>query len=141
MIRMFIAGDIDRVMEIWLDSNKNAHSFIPAAYWNKNFGAVKEAVLKAEVFVYENGGCIRGFIGLDNNYVEGIFVGEGFRSEGIGKSLMDFAKTGRESLSLSVYAKNERAVKFYLREGFQIVSEGTDERTNEKEYMMIWKMG
>jgi putative acetyltransferase len=32
-----------------------------------------------------------------------------------------------------------RAVRFYLREGFRIVEDGTDENTGEKEYLMRWE--
>lgn len=43
------------------------------------------------------------------------------------------------TLSLGVYQKNKRAVSFYLREGFSILSEELDEATGETEYTMIWK--
>lgn len=40
---------------------------------------------------------------------------------------------------MSVYQKNARAVKFYLREGFVVQREGRDENTGEAEYEMVWK--
>ena len=61
------------------------------------------------------------------------------RSGGIGTALLDLAKKGRSALTLRVYQKNERAVKFYLRNGFRIREEGLDEGTGEKEYEMVWK--
>ena len=54
MIRVLQEADIDRVAEIWLDSNLKAHHFIPAQYWKSNFGLVKEMLSQAEVYVYEN---------------------------------------------------------------------------------------
>lgn len=42
MIRSMQEADIDRVAEIWLDTNRTAHHFIPAEYWEGNFKAVKE---------------------------------------------------------------------------------------------------
>ena len=61
------------------------------------------------------------------------------RSAGIGAALLDFAKKNRSALTLRVYQKNERAVRFYLRNGFRIRQEGLDEGTGEKEYEMEWK--
>lgn len=40
-------------------------------------------------------------------------------------------------LSLNVYKKNVRAVKFYQREKFSIHNESIDKNTQEKEYVMI----
>ncbi|MBD4335772.1 GNAT family N-acetyltransferase, partial [Xanthomonas citri pv. citri] len=53
MIREFQRDDINKVADIWLDTNIKAHNFIPAEYWKSNFKSVKEALLLAEVYVYE----------------------------------------------------------------------------------------
>ena len=53
MIREFQRDDINKVADIWLDTNIKAHNFIPAEYWKRNFKSVKEALLLAEVYVYE----------------------------------------------------------------------------------------
>ena len=53
MIREFQMDDINKVADIWLDTNIKAHNFIPAEYWKSNFKPVKEALLLAEVYVYE----------------------------------------------------------------------------------------
>ena len=81
---------------------------------------------------------IDGFIGLTENHIEGIFVAKAARSKGIGKALLDYAKSRRPRLDLSVYQKNERALAFYQREQFTVQSEGIDEDTNEAELQMLW---
>jgi len=62
MIREFQRDDINKVADIWLDTNIKAHNFIPAEYWKSNFKSVKEALLLAEVYVYEYDTEIQGFI-------------------------------------------------------------------------------
>ena len=37
MIRLFKFQDLDKIMDIWLQGNLEAHSFIDAEYWKKNF--------------------------------------------------------------------------------------------------------
>ena len=139
MIRELRKADINIVADIWLDTNIKAHNFISAQYWESNHELVKEMLLQAEVYVYESNGEIQGFIGLNGDYIEGIFVFGRLQSHGIGKLLLDFVKESRTQLSLNVYQKNTRAIHFYQREGFEIQSEGLDEATGEKDYVMTWR--
>ena len=141
MIRVFQPADLDPVAGIWLAANLQAHGFISPEYWRGNLALVKELLLQAEVYVYEKGGEILGFAGLDGEYIEGIFVAEKDRSHGIGKALLDFLKAKKPELHLNVYQKNTRAIRFYEREGFHIQSEGLDEATGEKDYIMAWQPG
>ena len=82
MIRSLQKADINRVADIWLDTNLKAHSFISAQYWESNYELVKEMLSQAEVYVYEDGQKIQGFIGLSDKYIEGIFVSEKMQSQG-----------------------------------------------------------
>ena len=140
MIRRLQKPDIDTVSDIWLEANRDTHDFIPAEYWENEFLPVKEMLLQAEVYVYtdEYKNEIEGFVGLDQEYIAGIFVRKEARSKGIGKALLDFVKGKKQELALNVYQKNERAVRFYERERFYIVESTMDESTGEKEYLMRW---
>lgn len=140
MIRKYVDGDIDAVMQIWLNTNIQAHSFISPDYWQSNFDMVKEMLPLAEIYVHEvdSTNQIDGFIGLNNDYIEGIFVKEAAQSKGIGKQLLDYMKKVKSNLRLNVYKKNERAIQFYLREEFSIQSENVDDNTGEKEFIMVW---
>lgn len=138
MIRKLKKADINRVTDLWLDTNLKAHEFIPFQYWKNNYDAVKEMLPQAEVYVYENDNKIQGFVGLNDEYIEGIFVSDEMQSQGIGKTLLDYAKGKKDELFLNVYQKNTRAISFYRREGFEIQHSGLDEATEEKEYAMEW---
>ena len=92
MIRELRKDDIDKVADIWLDTNIKAHYFIPTQYWKSNFELVKELLLQATVYIYEDNQEIQGFIGLNDEYIEGIFVSDEMQSQGIGKILLDYAK-------------------------------------------------
>ena len=139
MIRELRKVDINKVAEIWLDTNIKTHYFISAQYWKSNFELVKELLLQATVYVYEDKQEIQGFIGLSNEYIEGIFVSAEMQSQGIGKILLNYVKGKRNKLILNVYQKNTRAISFYQREGFEIQYSGFDEATGEKDYVMAWQ--
>ena len=60
MIRELRKADINKVAEIWLNTNIKAHDYIPAQYWKSNFELVKELLLQATVYVYEDNQEIQG---------------------------------------------------------------------------------
>lgn len=139
MIRKLQKVDINRVADIWLKTNLKTHYFIPEQYWTNNYEVVKEMLPQAEVYVYEDDKIIQGFVGINDEYIEGIFVSDEMQSRGIGKMLLDYIKDKKDRLQLKVYQKNVRAMSFYQREGFTIQSEEMDEFTREKEYVMNWE--
>lgn len=139
MIRKFKESDIDKIMDIWLNVNIEVHNFIDADYWKSNFEMVKVMMYNAEIYVYENNNIISGFIGLIDNYIAGVFVDSNFRSQGIGKALIDYVKNIKNKITLNVYDKNIRAIDFYKREGFKALTKNIDDATGEREYEMLWK--
>lgn len=141
MIRKLLNRDIDRVADIWLKTNLKAHYFISNQYWKSNYELVKEMMLQSEVYVFEVDKMIQGVVGLNDEYIEGIFVRDEMQSQGIGKLLLNFVKEKKTKLYLNVYQKNTRAIHFYQREGFEIQREGLDEVTGEKDYVMVWQRG
>lgn len=138
MIRKFQRSDTDAVMQIWRDGNREAHSFIPAGYWDRMFPEVREQLSQAEVHVWEEGGAVRGFAGVTDGHIAGLFVERQSRSAGIGRELVLHLRKKYASLTCSVYRKNRRALSFYLREGFALRSAGLDEETGEEEYTLYW---
>lgn len=138
MIREFQENDLNRIMELWLDTNIQAHDFIHKSYWQEHFQEVKEILPSASVSVYEEKGIIQGFIGLMDSYIAGIFISKDQQSKGIGSQLLNHVKENHTQLSLKVYKKNKRAVDFYLREGFLVTEQQEDKETAEVEYEMVW---
>ncbi len=139
MIRKSTNNDIEKIMRIWLDTNISVHNYIPQEYWTSNVEYVKKAIQEAEVYVYEENKEIKGFIGINNGHIEGIFVEEKYRNQGIGKELIAYCKNKYDKLTLEVYSKNTKAINFYEREQFKQIKEYVDEANNEVEILMEWK--
>ena len=96
-------------------------------------------IIENGMVIYKDDKIIQGFIGINDEYIEGIFVSDEMQSCGIGKLLLDYIKNKKVRLRLNVYQKNTRALSFYQREGFDIQCEGFDGATGEKEYTMLWQ--
>lgn len=141
MIREYQKDDLDVILDLWLDTNRTVHDFIPSDYWENCYGMVKKMLPESTVYVCEEEGTIRGFVGLTDNYVAGLFVDKTCRSKGVGKALLNYAKERNDTLFLYVYKENSRAVKFYLREGFSAFNERPDENTGHTQIRMEWEKG
>ena len=115
MIRLFEFRDLDRIMEIWLEGNLKAHPFIKEEYWRQNYETVRSVLPNAEVYVFEEDGEVQGFIGMDAEYIAGLFVAEGHRGQRIGHQLILEVKR-KKRLSLHVYEKNTGAVRGCITE-------------------------
>ena len=57
MIREARTGDVDRLMEIWLASNLEAHAFIDAQYWRRHADTTKHTLLPISSIKQKDFGC------------------------------------------------------------------------------------
>lgn len=138
MIRLAEQQDLDRIMEIWLEGNLQAHNFVDPDYWARCFQEVREAIAQADVWVWDENGRVEAFAGMVEHYLAGLFVSGTQRGKGIGGLLLEHIKEQRFPLTLHVYSRNAGAVQFYERHGFGIVSEYIDPETGQPEREMIF---
>lgn len=137
-IRPFAPADLGSVLDLWLSGNLSAHPFLPAAWWSAQRGQVALQLPQAEVWLSTGeDGALLGFAGLQGELLAGLFVAEGARSQGVGKSLLDHLKARHPRLVLHVYQRNPRALRFYLREGFRLQAVGAD-AAGEPELLLSW---
>ena len=135
MIRAFIEEDCKAVMDIWLSGNLDAHDFIPASFFTERFDEVSAAIREAEVYVFDDEE-VRGFIGLQDTYVAGLFVRADSRGKGIGTALLSHAVRGKGGLSVHVFSGNEPALRFYRKNGFVRVSSAVNAEAGEQEILL-----
>lgn len=131
--------DLNRLIEIWLNSNIDAHNFIEENYWRSNIAYLREGLPKSDLYLAEIDNKIVGFMGIMDSYIAGIFIDKDFRSMGLGKKLLQIGKDKYDFLSLNVYVKNENAYKFYLNNDFIVEEKTLDEANNQYEYYMTYK--
>ena len=140
-IRKANEANINRVMDIWLRANLEAHNFVDPNYWKDNFAVVKQEIQSADVFVVEVKNEIVGFAGLKEDYLAGIFFDQKVRHQGLGTELLNYLKHRYPQLILDVYQKNLAAINFYRKNGFKIIQEKEYQNQNLNEYQMMWKSG
>lgn len=132
--------EVNKLVEIWYEGSLIAHGFIDKNYWKSQQTKMEEKYIPmSETYVVSNEKDIVGFVSMMNNYLAALFIDVKHQGGGYGKGLLDFVKRQRENIQLKVYKKNNKAVDFYLKNGFVIKEETLDEQTSEEEYLMEWE--
>ena len=142
MIEQFDGKNIDGLMKIWRDNNLRFQGFVDKQYWIERYVETRDEFLKNKIYVYTEMGKVLAFIVFgENGTVLNIQVRPEIQREGIGKLLIDTAKSKNENLSVCVYEENDGAVLFFRAMGFSKVDEYMDECLDRKAYRMKWDNG
>ncbi len=99
-----LPDDIQAVMEIWLEANCRAHSFIPLPIGKNNYEYVRRELPGAEILVCEAEHKTRVLSACRIIYC-GTFCPDRNQGRGIGTALLKEACRRHVELSLRVYAK------------------------------------
>jgi len=138
-IRKADIEDIPAMVEIWLSASIRAHNFISSDFWHKNAIEMRDRYLPAsENWVYCENERILGFVALQQNTLAALFVTPGHQGRGIGRQLLNHAKTLRRMLSLTVYEANTKAIEFYSHHGFKMMIAQKDPHTGHSELLMSY---
>ncbi len=94
-----------------------------------------------ELWVAVRGDTLLGFVLLDGDWVNLLFVHPDRPARGVGTALLDLVKSLRpEGFGLRVYQANERARAFYVRHGLVELerTDGSTYRDAEPDLQMAW---
>ena len=83
------------------------------------------------LYVYDDG-VVKGFIRIEGTYIAKLFVEPVLQNGSIGTRLLEYAVKDHHADHLWVLEKNEKAMRFYERNGFAATGEKkTEEGTDE----------
>ncbi|MFE2005961.1 acetyltransferase [Pseudomonas guariconensis] len=120
IIRQATNADHPYLLNIWLRSVRATHHFLKESDIEELLPQLRDIYLPAvELWVAVDAeDCPLGFVGLNENHVEMLFIESGLRGKGIGRTLLDHARGSRSQMSVDVNEQNPDAVGFYLHYGF-----------------------
>ena len=137
MIRRIEPEEINDVLIVWINASIQAHSFIDEEFWKSKMVDMRETYIpNSETYIYKENEIIKGFFSLQGNTLAAMFVSIEFQSNGIGRKMMEKAKTLRKFLELTVYKENQKGIAFYKNCGFKIIKEKVDIHTGHIEILM-----
>ncbi|HVR53851.1 MAG TPA: acetyltransferase [Pseudorhodoferax sp.] len=121
-IRTARPEDHPALLGIWEQSVRASHDFLSEQDIQALVPIVRDQALPGlEVWVLcDEASAPIGFMGLDGNKLEALFIAPGSFRQGCGKFMLEHARTLKGPLQVDVNAQNPRAVAFYLAHGFVV---------------------
>ncbi|GEO69182.1 GNAT family N-acetyltransferase [Levilactobacillus acidifarinae] len=132
------AAELETVTAIWLAGNLEAHPFVDPAYWRAHQAEVRIQLGETPLITASEAGKVIGFLGLQNDYIAGLFVTAAWQHRGVGRQLVATAQAQHQRLTLAVYQKNTRAVSFYCNLGFTESQRTIEPETGLVDLTMQW---
>nr|WP_232897340.1 GNAT family N-acetyltransferase [Pontibaca salina] len=93
------------------------------------------------ITVAERNSTVIGFLALEREYIHGLYLDRTARGQGVGRLLIDHAKTRAERLELRVAQHNATAKRFYRLAGFKEVARGDGSANDENlpDVHFVWR--
>jgi GNAT superfamily N-acetyltransferase len=142
-IRLARSEDAEAIAEVLIESRRVAMPWLPTPHSREEAMAyfAGHVLLHEEVWVAHMNESVVGFIAVDGNLVDHLYIAPAFQGRGIGDQLLAKAKRLRpEGLRLWTFQRNANARRFYEARGF-IASGLTDGSRNEErepDVLYIW---
>lgn len=110
------------LLKVWESSVKATHLFLSNDEIQKIKGYIPEALTSvAHLIIIENEiGQPVGFMGINNHFLEMLFIADAHRGKGLGKQLLEYGINKYSVNKLDVNEQNPLAREFYERMGFSI---------------------
>ncbi|MFJ2351657.1 GNAT family N-acetyltransferase [Glutamicibacter sp. NPDC087673] len=127
-IRTAVDTDYSALLAIWRRSVEATHEFLtPADIDSIELDVAKYLPQMSDLRVAEVAGQPMGFIAIEKDILEMLFVDAFAQGRGIGSALLNSVVTGRESVRVDVNEQNPSGRNFYAAKGFtQIGRSETD---------------
>jgi GNAT superfamily N-acetyltransferase len=143
-IRPATVEDATRIAEVWLSSWRATFDFEPAHPDEDVRRWVREELLvEAEDWVAtdpSDGDSVIALLGLSDTMVEQLYVRPDRIGRGVGRALLELAKRRRpDGLDLYCFAANDRARRFYERNGFEAVAFGDGSGNEERQPDVLYR--
>ena len=130
-IETAVPSQYERLVEVWESSVRATHHFLQES----DIAALRPLLLNTYlpnlkvVIACDNTGIIHGFLGVDENRIEMLFVDDASRGKGVGKLLLKYAIDHFGANEVDVNEQNPQGVAFYRHMGF--VQIGRSERDGQ----------
>jgi len=120
-------------LKIWEDSVKATHDFLPSGWVEEHRQIVLEKYFPmVSMFgLYDQQATLLGFSGVSDGNLEMLFIHPDFFGNGLGTLLLEHAVNVLGVQHVDVNEQNPQALKFYLSNGFHVISRSEKDAQGE----------
>jgi len=133
-IRPACSDDAEAIADVHLNSRRYAMPSLPVLHSREETIAyfVRHVLVYEEVLVAEINELVVGFIALEGDHVDHLYIAPSYQGRGIGDKLLTMAKELHpRGLTLWTFQRNMQATRFYEARGF-VASKFTNGSRNEE---------
>lgn len=131
-VTLSTADDFEELTELWEASVRATHHFIPEQYILKLKPLVWSVYLRSmPVYTVRGPERIEGFMGINGDMLEMLFVHPQAMGEGVGKKLLKYAINSCRVRYVDVNEQNEQAYGFYRHLGFKVIGRDATDASGE----------
>ena len=143
VIRSARSDDAEVIADVHHDSRREAMPWLPVLHSREEaiIYFVGHVLVHEEVLVAEVNEQVVGFIALEGDHVDHLYIAPLFQGRGIGDKLLAMAKGLRPSgLTLWTFQRKARARRFYEARGFVAseFNEGSRNEEREPDVLYAW---
>jgi GNAT superfamily N-acetyltransferase len=131
-----VAADAEEIGDVYLRARSDALPFLPRIHTDEQVRAwiADVLLLRCRVWVARREEPIVGFLALNKDELEQLYVLPCYYRQGVGSTLLEVAKVvSAQRLCLYTFQKNKRARAFYESRGFRTVDCSDGSRNEERE--------
>jgi len=116
--------DIDAMYEVWRTSALDTHDFVAETDFAEICVQVRDDYLPSRDFTVavDETNRVIGFLAIEGNEIESLFIAPDFRRQGLGRSFVAMAAQQQNDLEVEVNTQNSQAVGFYEAMGFDTIA-------------------
>jgi GNAT superfamily N-acetyltransferase len=120
-IRPYTEADFAAVTTVWFESWESVGIAVPVSSLKSEMCErfLREVAGNWSVYVATVNTDVAGFVALQEDRLQQLFVAPKMQNRGVGKQLLDFVKAQRPAGFWLTTPTEGRAVRFYEREGFR----------------------
>ena len=131
-VTLSTADDFEELTELWEGSVRATHHFIPEQYILKLKPLVWSVYLRSmPVYTVRGPERIEGFMGINGDMLEMLFVHPQAMGKGVGKKLLKYAINSCRVRYVDVNEQNEQAYGFYRHLGFKVIGRDATDASGE----------
>ncbi|MEA2988108.1 MAG: putative acetyltransferase [Alphaproteobacteria bacterium] len=143
-LRPYLPADEDAAIELWRRTWQQHYPQLDftarVAWWRERWR--NELVPTATIALAEAGGQLVGFVTVDpkTRYLDQIVVApEAWGSEVAAALIAEARRLSPGGLDLAVNADNARAIRFYEKQGFAVIGDGSNPLSGAPIRTMSWR--
>lgn len=143
-IEIAIPEEAMEVSKLFISARKGM-AYLPVIHTNEEtIDYVSSLVKQGKIYVLKDNNTIVGLMMVEDGFLHHLYVDPAHHGKGYGKMLLDRVKElSPDGIYLWVFEQNLGAIKFYEREGFQLLEKREKEQAVNEENLpdrkYFWK--